>query len=162
MTPHLTLTVEADAGTSINDACQEAIDLANRISICVEFNFNGVTCIAKPRGSAEKLVSEFHEQLEKKDNKTCILMIKDLIKSQFLKGNTSEEDCYIELCVDREWEDTEDLYQTFKADYDAVIESDWWEKVQREQRMNEFLEEHDRTDEREFNLEKSRMVRKYG
>ncbi len=89
-------------------------------------------------------------------------MIRSLIREQFLQQNTDEHDVYVSICEDREWEDTEDLYQTFKADYNTVIESDWWEKVQREQRMNEYLEEHDRTDEREFNLEKSRMVRKYG
>lgn len=44
----LFLDVEVSGGTSIEEAAQDAIDLANRIDITVLFRFNGVRCMACP------------------------------------------------------------------------------------------------------------------
>lgn len=91
-------------------------------------------------------------------------MIKDLIKQRFLNDTTDEHDCYVSICEANEWNpDSEDLYQTFKADYDAVIESDWWGRVQREQRMNEWVGQQVRDTEDEIDLEiRNQTVNKYG
>lgn len=63
---HLTIHVQADPGTLIDDAFSEAVDLANRVRVDIEFKFNGVTCIAKVDGSAETGVKEFHEAMQSK------------------------------------------------------------------------------------------------
>lgn len=51
--------VEMDAGTSINDAFVQAIRLAKKLEIKVDFNFNGVLCVAYPNGDAVKGADEY-------------------------------------------------------------------------------------------------------
>lgn len=59
--------------------------------------------------------------------------------------------------------DPEDIEQEFEVTYGAVIESDWWERVQEEKRRQQWLDKQIyETDKREFELEKSRLVSRYG
>ena len=52
---NLTMKVEVIPGTDVSKAAEQAVALANRIGIAVEYNFNGVTCWARPGGDYEKL-----------------------------------------------------------------------------------------------------------
>lgn len=54
------LKVEVYGGVSIEAAAGEACILAEKIGINVEFEFNGVTCMAKPWGSSQVLVTNWH------------------------------------------------------------------------------------------------------
>jgi hypothetical protein len=60
---NITLKVEAGAGSTIKSVCNEAIDFATRNNIDVEFDFNGVICLAQPNGDPELLASNFKEEL---------------------------------------------------------------------------------------------------
>lgn len=40
------------AGTDVRTAAREALTLANRIGVLVEYDFNGVTCLAVPGDDA--------------------------------------------------------------------------------------------------------------
>lgn len=59
--PKCAVTVSFDGGTDVDEAFKEAIQLANRVKVKVEFNFNGVKCIAFPGGSAEKGAENWHD-----------------------------------------------------------------------------------------------------
>lgn len=50
------ITVEMYPGCSIERAAEDAIRIANTLRFDVEFQFNGVRCLAVPGGSSEKLV----------------------------------------------------------------------------------------------------------
>ena len=50
------LKIEFLAGTDINDACYEAARLANMLGLTVDFNFNGVTVMAKQGIDPQELV----------------------------------------------------------------------------------------------------------
>lgn len=58
----LTIKAEVEPGSTINDASKQAVELASKLNTYVEFSFNGVTCIAKPGGDAEKLVKNFVDE----------------------------------------------------------------------------------------------------
>ncbi len=60
---NLTLTVEVLPGESIDRACAELVELANRVGCCVEMQFNGVIVIAKPGADPERMVSMCHDTL---------------------------------------------------------------------------------------------------
>jgi len=60
MTNSLLLKVDVFGGSSIESAAGEACALANRLDITVEFEFNGVTCMAIPGGSSDVLVSNWN------------------------------------------------------------------------------------------------------
>lgn len=55
----LTIKAEADLGSSIKKAANEAQRLADLLSVGIHFDFNGITCIARPGGSVEFLVQNF-------------------------------------------------------------------------------------------------------
>ena len=66
----ISVKVEAHPGQDITEASIQAIDLADRLGINVEFDFNGVTCVACPGAKAEQMVESFHRELvSKKDFK---------------------------------------------------------------------------------------------
>lgn len=52
-----------DVGDSIEDAFEEATQLANRVRCMVEFDFNGVTCWAYPFGNPSFGVSSWKKEL---------------------------------------------------------------------------------------------------
>jgi len=62
----ITLKAEATAGSSIENAAIDAIALANRIGVYVEFNFNGVTCLARPNDNEDGLVAAYFDALHDK------------------------------------------------------------------------------------------------
>lgn len=53
----LVLKLEAEGGGTIYEACREAVGVANALRIMVEFEFNGVTVVAKPFVSPQKLAA---------------------------------------------------------------------------------------------------------
>jgi sugar/nucleoside kinase (ribokinase family) len=50
----LTLKVKAIPGSDIKDTFEKAITLAKKLDCYIEFDFNGVDCIAHPHGKAEE------------------------------------------------------------------------------------------------------------
>lgn len=61
--PCFTLKLEAGAGTAIDEACEEAQSIADKLGVLVAFDFNGVDCNAVPSGSAHRLAQkQQHEQ----------------------------------------------------------------------------------------------------
>ncbi|MBT0667013.1 hypothetical protein HT136_01355 [Novosphingobium profundi] len=52
------LTVEFFAGTTIEEASEQAQALADKLDLTVAFKFNGVMCHAAPGGSAELLAAD--------------------------------------------------------------------------------------------------------
>jgi hypothetical protein len=59
MSLHLSLSVQVDAGTRIEDAFCESVELAGRVGVCVNFKFNNVDCTAFPNGDVSKGVEEY-------------------------------------------------------------------------------------------------------
>jgi hypothetical protein len=64
----LFLNVEVPGGTSIADAAQETIALANRIGVTVRFDFNGVRCLACPGDDPKRLIEEWGDIISKRTN----------------------------------------------------------------------------------------------
>ena len=63
--PTARITVDLLAGTSINDAASDLCELANRLGLLVEADFNGIKLWARPDDDPAELVSAYHEQLRK-------------------------------------------------------------------------------------------------
>lgn len=61
----LTLNVELSPGTDIRDAASDLCQLADRIGVLCEANFNGVKLWARPGNNPLRLVDDFHRQLQK-------------------------------------------------------------------------------------------------
>lgn len=55
----ISLKVEPDPGSQINNVCNETIDLAKKLGLTVDFTFNGIHCMAQPEGTADKLVKNY-------------------------------------------------------------------------------------------------------
>lgn len=88
-------------------------------------------------------------------------MLRQLIKSEILKGNEHDQ-AYENICEDQGWECSEDLNQLFLAEWDAVIESDWWERLQEERLAEDFYEEQIRqTDRADDRRERQQFINKY-
>ncbi len=51
------------AGTEINAAATEAVDLADKLGVIVEYDFNGVTCMALPGDDPESLAEQCAVQM---------------------------------------------------------------------------------------------------
>ena len=62
----ISLKIECSPGSDITDAFQAAVELANKLNICIDFTFNEVECMAKPNGSIKNGVDEYHEVLKGK------------------------------------------------------------------------------------------------
>lgn len=56
----LTLTVQAQLGGSIENTFIQSIELATKLNLCVEFDFNGITCWAFPNSSPFKGVEAYN------------------------------------------------------------------------------------------------------
>lgn len=67
MSLHLSITVSVDPGTKIDDAFKEAVQLANRIGVDVEFSFNEVRCHAFPHGDPLRGVKEYSDAIQSKN-----------------------------------------------------------------------------------------------
>ena len=59
----LTLRVELFAGTDVRDAAIDLCELANRIGVLCEAEFNGVTLWARAGDDPGLLVEDFHKQM---------------------------------------------------------------------------------------------------
>lgn len=57
--------IEIEPGTAIEQACQDALRVANGLSIGVKFTFNGVKCYAMPGGSSDELAENWHRELSR-------------------------------------------------------------------------------------------------
>lgn len=62
------LTIDFLGGTHINDAANEASQLADRVKINVNFKFNEVDCNIAPGADPQELVSEWHKALASKQS----------------------------------------------------------------------------------------------
>lgn len=60
------LTIEFMPGDNIENAFKEAVDIATRLKINVQFKFNDTACIARPNGNPENGVKEYHATLPNK------------------------------------------------------------------------------------------------
>lgn len=63
----MTIKAEFRAGDNIRAAFTEATRVALILSCRIEFNFNGVTCIAYPNGIPEKGVEEYQQEVKSKN-----------------------------------------------------------------------------------------------
>ena len=59
-----TLKVEPIAGTDVRDVASELVQLAERIGVLCEANFNGVKLWARPGDNPLRLADAYHEQLQ--------------------------------------------------------------------------------------------------
>lgn len=62
----LTLKVALFAGTDIQDAARDLCELANRVGVLTEADFNSVTLLARPGDDSLKLVEAYHNALKSK------------------------------------------------------------------------------------------------
>ena len=59
------LKVTLDLGTSPQQAAEQTLELATRLGVNVEFDFNGVKCVAfRKRGNPEKLAEAIERVLK--------------------------------------------------------------------------------------------------
>lgn len=61
----MTFKTEFDAGTSIEVAASDALRVSVLLHCDIEFDFNGVRCIARPGGKAENLLENYYKALGK-------------------------------------------------------------------------------------------------
>lgn len=61
----LTLKLELFAGTDVRDAANDLCQLADRIGVLCEADFNGVKLWARPGSNPLRLVESYHEQLKR-------------------------------------------------------------------------------------------------
>ena len=60
------LTIEIGLGTSIEDACEDACRIARILGCAIEFEFNGVRCVARPISpNSRELAAKWREELER-------------------------------------------------------------------------------------------------
>lgn len=57
--------VDILAGTDIDSACKECIELSNKLNTHIEFNFNGVDIFVCHNSHVKDLVNEYFEKLQK-------------------------------------------------------------------------------------------------
>lgn len=62
---YLILKVETTPAAGIHEAADAASRLAHVMGVWVEFDFNGVTCMAAPDGSADTLVDGYWRELNR-------------------------------------------------------------------------------------------------
>ena len=58
------LTVEISPGTSIEQACKDAVEMANAIRVCIWFSFSGVRCLARAGDDPAKLAESWEQALK--------------------------------------------------------------------------------------------------
>jgi sugar/nucleoside kinase (ribokinase family) len=67
----LTIKVEASPGSEIEETFEEAIGIAKKLNCRVKFDFNGVKCIASPKGNAQRGADRYSEALQSEDSHKC-------------------------------------------------------------------------------------------
>lgn len=69
----MTISIEAKitAGSDIEQSCREAIELAERIGVDVDFRFNGVLCIARSGADPDALKEAWEKEMDS-DHKTKV------------------------------------------------------------------------------------------
>lgn len=60
----VSLTLNFDPGNSIEDAFDDAAELANKIGCVMEFEFNGVHCIAYPGNNPRTGVERYYKAVK--------------------------------------------------------------------------------------------------
>lgn len=61
----ITLRLELFAGTDVRDAASDLCQLADRIGVLCEADFNGVKLWARPGDNPLRLVDDFHKQIQR-------------------------------------------------------------------------------------------------
>lgn len=62
----LWLTIEVAPGTRIEDACEDAVKLADTLGVIVWFKFNSVKCGARPGDDASLLADNWQRAMNSK------------------------------------------------------------------------------------------------
>jgi hypothetical protein len=62
----LTLKLDCDPGSEIEQSFSDAQKISDRLKISVEFEFNGITCFARVGGWPQQGVHEYHEAIKSK------------------------------------------------------------------------------------------------
>lgn len=63
---NIRITADILPATDVLVAAREAIDLADRIAVTIEYNFNGVTCLAVPGDDPEALAKNCMDMMSSK------------------------------------------------------------------------------------------------
>jgi len=66
MRTSLYLKVEAQPGSTIQNALKDALHIADLLLTTVEFDFNGVTCLIKPNADIELAEARWNDMLGSK------------------------------------------------------------------------------------------------
>ena len=66
MKTQVSMKIEFNAGNSIENAFEDAIELANRVGCTMEFKFNDVTCLAYPGDNPKTGAEAYYDQLKRK------------------------------------------------------------------------------------------------
>ena len=67
----LTLTVNLPAGITIRTACADAIELANKLNIKIQFEFNDKLVYALPHTNVDSLILAYKEAVKDNSNFIC-------------------------------------------------------------------------------------------
>jgi len=63
----LTIKVKVLGGATIESTFKEAIKLATKLGCKIEFNFNGVLCMAYPNGDYLKGIENYYYEIKKEN-----------------------------------------------------------------------------------------------
>jgi hypothetical protein len=63
----MTIKSEFDPGANIEDSFKEAINVATILHCIIEFDFNGVTCLAYPNSHPEFGRDQYHRVIQSKE-----------------------------------------------------------------------------------------------
>ena len=69
----LLLTVDLPAGVTIKDACADAIELATKLNIKIQFDFNDKLVYALPHTNVDSLILAYKEAIKENSNFVCSL-----------------------------------------------------------------------------------------
>jgi hypothetical protein len=61
-----TIKMEFTCGENIEKAFSEAIRIAKILNVWIEFDFNGINCLANSNGSVENGITSYRNELKKK------------------------------------------------------------------------------------------------
>mgnify|MGYP001566039678 FL=1 len=67
----LILEVDLPAGVTIQQACKDAVALANRIGIKIKFEFNDKTVYALPDNNVNSLIDAYHDAIKTNQDFVC-------------------------------------------------------------------------------------------
>jgi sugar/nucleoside kinase (ribokinase family) len=63
--PNISIDIKMDAGVAIEDACQQAVEFAEKLGVSIWFDFNGVKVLARETGDNPKnIVQSYHEVIK--------------------------------------------------------------------------------------------------